>query len=231
MYTDEEVPSTFGYGSDHKLAPLAEQMAIAQKIFPQLESFEESAAAKELQLGAEGKFLIARWQNIAPTYNEAVEVILAKLSEQRGGRFKNEGRDLLGYDLLRQTTKKTEMFQKLGDEQKGHNVLVVDAQFGLRHRGKSVRRARVVMETNEVGLGAFELGFMLLTHPDRLQSGVALWIHAIGDESTPGADGVFSHAPFFYFHYAYLKFSMGRVNVPHNFYSSASAFMASSPLE
>jgi hypothetical protein len=36
------------------------------------------------------------------------------------------------------------MFQTLGDEQKDHDILVVAAQLGLRHRGRSVRRGSYV---------------------------------------------------------------------------------------
>jgi len=53
-------------------------------------------------------------------------------------------------------------------EIKHHDILVVPAQFGLRHRGRSVRRVREVMNANEFGLGVFAIGIMLLTHPERL---------------------------------------------------------------
>jgi len=92
------------------------------------------------------------------------------------------------------------VFQKLGDEQKDHDILVVAAQFGIRHRGRSVRRAREVFAANEFGLGAFAIGIMLLTHPERLSNYDDLWIDSSGDEfDDPGAVVRFGKAPFFRF--------------------------------
>ena len=230
-FADEEVESNYGYLSGYKLRPVAEQMTTLKSIFPQLESFDESAAAKELQLGSEGNFLIPRWQELAPTYGEAVELVLAALKKSRNGRFVNYRENELGPDRLRESAKKSDMFQKLGNEQKGHNVLVVQAQFGLRHRGKSVRRARVVMGGNECGLGAFEIGIMLLTHPDRLANYDDLYVDCAGDEYTPAADGVFHDAPCFRFRGERLEFCTGGVYGPRAYCGSASAFVVAVPSE
>ena len=231
MYADEEVPSTYGYLSGYKPKSVAEQMVALKAIFPKLESFDESAVAKELLAGAEGNFLIPRWQELAPTYGEAVELVLAALKKSRNGRFVNYRENQLGPDRLRESAKKSDMFQKLGNEQTGHNVLVVQAQFGLRHRGKSVRRARVVMGGNECGLGAFEIGIMLLTHPDRLANYDDLYVDCSGDEYAPGADGVFSSAPSFFFGGGGLEFDTRDVDYPHDYYGSASAFVVVVPSE
>ena len=55
---------------------------------------------------------------------------------------------LLAPNLIRQHAKTVKMFQKLGDEQKDHDILVVPCQFGLRHKGRSVCRAREVFTGN-----------------------------------------------------------------------------------
>lgn len=225
QFAVDEVESNYVYFSGYKPAPLFEQMATAKRIFPQLESFDEGAATKKLQPGAEGKFLIARWQELAPSYNQAVEIVLAVLSKESERRFYNYRQDWLGQDFLRQTTKKAELFQMLGDEQKRHNVLVIDAQFGLRHRGKCVRRARDVMGTYEVGLGAFEIGFMLLTHPTRLQHLDELWINAAGDEYAHLADGVFSHAPIFTVGLGGRGMNVINIGEPSPYSGSPSAFV------
>src|SRR5690606_10525533 len=110
-----------------------------------------------------------RWEKVAPTYNEAVQKVLDLINQTRNGAFYNYREGELGPTQLRQSTKSVSVFQKLDDEQKEQDILVVPAQFGIRHRGRSVRRAREVMNANECGLGAFAIGIMLLTHPERLK--------------------------------------------------------------
>jgi hypothetical protein len=128
-----------------------------------------------------------------------VEKVLNLIKQTRNGAFYNYRDGELGPNQLRQSQKSTTMFQKLGDEQNGHDILVVPAQFGIRHRGRSVRRAREVMNANECGLGAFAIGIMLLTHPERLKHYDDLWIDCAGDEFAPDADGGFSGSPCFRF--------------------------------
>ena len=231
-FANEEVPSRYGYLSGYrKPNPAAQEMTDLKRLFPQVKSYDEATAAKELVPGAEGSFLIPRWQTIAPTYCEAVEIVLAKLKETRNGRFYNYREGQLGPDRLRESAKKVEFFQKLGKEQEGHDVLVVQAQFGIRHRGRSVQRARFVMGEVECGLGAFEIGIMLLLHPERLQHFDDLWIDASGDEYAPGAGGVFSYAPCFFFSGGTLEFDAGGVGRPDDSYGSASAFVVVVPSE
>ena len=118
------------------------------------------------------------------------------------------------------------MFQKLGDEQKDFDILVVPAQFGLRHKGRSVRRAREVFTANEFGLGAFAIGIMLLTHPEREVQWEQLHVDCAGDEFAPGADGVFSGAPLFHFDVGRVKFRASWYDRARGLYGSASAFVS-----
>ena len=106
-------------------------------------------------------------------------------------------------------------------------LLIIAAQFGLRHRGRSVRRARVVMEdtTSEVGLGAFAVGIMILTHPIRLQDYNDLWIDCAGDEFSRDGDGDFSKTPYFEFDDVRVEFGTYDVSVVHDHYGSASWFL------
>jgi hypothetical protein len=70
----------------------------------------------------------------------------------------------------------------------------------MRHRGKSVRRARETFASNEFGLGAFAIGCMALVHPERYVRWEELDTDCAGDEFAPDANGVFSEAPIFYFY-------------------------------
>ena len=196
-YADEEVSSNYGYLSGYReAAPIAEQMRILRDYFPELGDPDETIAAQERTSNGEGYFCIPRWQLIASTYNEAVEKVLDALSKQRKGKFVNYRKGELGPDRLRETDRKRLAFERLSAEQ-GRDVLIVAAQFGIYHRGRSVRRARAIMPGLEFGLGAFEIGIMLLTHSIRLQHLDDLWIDDPGDEYSPGADGQFGGAPCF----------------------------------
>ncbi|OGG51750.1 hypothetical protein A3C18_00115 [Candidatus Kaiserbacteria bacterium RIFCSPHIGHO2_02_FULL_54_11b] len=208
QYADEEVESSYGYLSGYdKPKSLQDQATILRKMFPELGECDFALGDKELPDGAEGPFAIPRWQKIGKTYGEALQKVLDELSKAYGGKFKNWREGQLGPNNLRQSAKSVGMWEKLGNEQQG-DILVVPAQFGLRHRGRSVRRAREVMRKAEFGLGAFAVGIMLLTHMDRLQNVDDLWIDCAGDEfhDPQNSDAPFGLAPCFYFNGGQLRF-------------------------
>jgi len=66
---------------------------------------------------------------------------------------------------------------------------------------------------------------MLLSHPERLSSYTDLWIDCAGDEYAPGADGVFSDAPLFYFDGGRVRFDAYWFDSANDYYGSASAFL------
>jgi hypothetical protein len=199
QYADEEVKSSYGYLSGYKPKGITEQTNRLRELFPGIGYANEKLAEQVLPENVEGWFAIPRWQKVAQTYGEAVQKVLDLIKQTRSGAFQNYRKGELGPTQLRQSAKSVSIFQKLGDEQKEQDILVVPAQFGLRHRGRSVRRAREVMNANECGLGAFAIGIMLLTHPERLKHYDDLWIDCAGDEFAPGAVGVFSGSPYFEF--------------------------------
>src|SRR3989338_8365363 len=181
----EEVASNYGYLSGYrKPKSITEQCNILRQIFPGVGFADEKLAERPVPTGAEGWFAIPKWQTIAPTYGEAVQKVLDAIKKARNGKFYNHREGQLGPDRLRQSAKTERVFQKFGDEQKDHDILVVAAQFGIRHRGRSVRRARevIVSTSGEFGLGAFAVGIMILTHPERLMNYDDLWIDCAGDE-------------------------------------------------
>jgi hypothetical protein len=199
QYADEEVESSYGYLSGYKPKGITEQTNRLRELFPGIGYANEKLAEAGLPENAEGWFAIPRWNKVAPTYNEAVQKVLDLIKQTRNGAFYNYREGQLGPNQLRQSTKQVAIFQKLGEEQKDQDILVVPAQFGIRHRGRSVRRAREVMNANECGLGAFAIGIMLLTHPERLKHYDDLWIDCAGDEFAPNADSDFSGSPYFRF--------------------------------
>lgn len=222
QYADEEVESSYGYLSGYKPKGITEQTNRLRELFPGIGYANEKLAEQVLPENAEGWFAIPRWEKVAPTYGEAVQKVLDLIKQTRSGAFQNYREGELGPTQLRQSAKSVSIFQKLGDKQKEQDILVVPAQFGLRHRGRSVRRAREVMNANECGLGAFAIGIMLLTHPERLKHYDDLWIDCAGDEFAPSADGVFSKSPFFRFDDGEVRFDTGDVDIAYDYYGSAS---------
>ncbi len=211
-FKDEEVVSTHGYLSGYKKPKsIKEQCNILRKIFPEIGFANEKLAEREVPVGAEGWFAIPKWQTIAPTYTQAVQKVLDAMKLQRQGKFYNWKEGQINDQQLHESRVKMEVFQRLGNEQKDQDILVVAAQFGLRHRGRSVRRAREIMIDNgmEFGLGAFEIGIMLLTHLERLQDYNDLSIDCSGDEfDDPDSDVHFGLAPFFRFGSGGVRFDV-----------------------
>ncbi|MBI3626726.1 hypothetical protein HY224_01640 [Candidatus Uhrbacteria bacterium] len=225
QFADEEVDSNFTYPPEYKgVKGIAEQTNILRGFFPGLGFADEKVTALPLPKHAEGWFAIPRWQNIAPTYGEAVEKVLALIKS--GRKFYNYRQGKLAAKYLRQHAKTEKMLRQVGDQQKDFDVLVVAAQFGLRFCGKSVRRGRVLFEKNEFGLGAFAIGIMLLTHPERLVRWEQLHVDCAGDEYSPEADDEFVSAPIFVFHDGEVEFGTGRCGNAGARVGSASAFLA-----
>ena len=227
-YKAEEVPSKYGYISGYvKPKSLSDQLAILQGHFPDLGECDLSLGGQKVE-AAEGLFLVPQWQKVAPTYGEAMQKVLDALSKAYGGRFKNWIAGKIGPAYLRQSARSVEGWKTLAAEQRDQDILIVHAQFGFRHRGRSVRRALEVMLSNEFGLGAFAVGIMLLTHMDRLQNVNDLWIDCAGDEFRSDADGVFSGAPVFGFVGGQLGFGSHRVDSARGCCGSVSAFLPQS---
>jgi len=225
-FKDEEVESSYGYLSGYKPKGLTEQTNRLRELFPGIGYANEKLAEGTLPPNAEGWFAIPRWEKIAPTYNEAVQKVLDLIKQTRNGKFYNYREGQLGPERLRQTARVQKFWETLGNEQKDNDILVVPAQFGLRHRGRSVRRAREVMQENEFGLGAFAIGIMILTHPERLMNYDDLYIDCAGDEfDDPGAAVRFDRAPLFHFYDGKVKFDTYWFGYADGRYGSASAFV------
>ena len=125
---------------------------------------------------------------------------------------------------LRQHARTMDFLEHLESEQQG-DILIIAVQYGMRHRGKSVRRARETFAGNEFGLGAFAIGCMALVHPERYVRWEELDTDCAGDEFAPFADGDFSLSPIFYFGGGELRFSTGDVSIAYDVFGSVSGFV------
>lgn len=230
LFAKEEALSNSTYPEAYKIKGLMEQIDILGNFFPnisQLRDEQWGLLYKTLPPNAEGWFVLPRWQKIAATHGESVAKVLGMLASER--RFQNIFGDKFGEKNLRRNPKTAKLLQRLAEQQDppfGGDMVVVPCQFGLRHRGRSVRRSRAVFSDNEFGLGAFEVACMLLAHPDRVVQWRQLHIDCPGDEFSPEGNGEFSDAGVFCFHEENLEFDADWSGRALAHYGSASGFIS-----
>ena len=222
-FKDEEVSSNRAYPPTYRVRPVEAQVTELRKLFPKLGSCNEKLSRLQLPEGAEAWFAIPRWQALAATYNEAVEMLLEVLAARR--RFSNRIIGRLGQIYLRQSERSKLAETILADQQQGNDMLVVAAQAGMLHRGSSARRTRVAMAGNEFGMGVFAFGSLLLTHPERLSSGEGLMVDCSGDEYSVRGDYTFDRVPLFDFDLAGIEFSIFYEDRARNLWGSPTGFL------
>lgn len=224
QYSDEEVESSYEYPPEYKgPRPVKEQIKKLAEIFSlnpshALEFADNVLPTFQLPNGAEGWFAIispAGLEKLVPQasspedrYCKGVPLVLEKIAASR--RFYNYREGQINPDRLRQHARTVAALAKIAESQKG-DILIIPAQLGLRHRGRSVRRARVCFTNGEFGLRSLDVGAIALTHPERFVRFEELDVDCSGDEFAPGADRVFSKSPFFLFSGDGVKFGAGDV--------------------
>lgn len=202
LYEKEIVSSKRVYPTTYKVRTIEAQVSTLRALFPGLKSCNEKLGHRHLPDDVEAWFAIPRWQRLAPTYNEALSLALARLAEKRRMSIMiNESNNFLGPQYLRHSVRSELAEDILASQQPDCDILVVGAQFGMRHRGTSARRARAAMAGNEFGLGSFAIACMLLTHPERLSQGDnCLTIDCSGDEYAGQQNrAIFDRVPLFDF--------------------------------
>lgn len=222
-YKEEETLSQREYPPNYRVRPVEAQVTGLRKLFPKLGGCVERIGRRPLPDGAEAWFAIPRWEALAPTYNEAVELVMEALGKQR--KFANRMLGKLSAAHLRPTERSARALALLAEQQPGSDILVVAAQLGRLHRGCSARRTRVIMLGNEFGLGAFAFGCILLTHPERMSMVDALMVDCGGDEYSLGADGVYDRVPLFEYDLGGLQFSVFYNDRSRNLWGSPSGFL------
>ena len=220
QFASEEVASSYAYPDEYRgPKPIGEQVDILAKVFSLSLGFTSDFIEKVLPTltlpeGADGWFAIPSLDAVAQRffpevtdpaerYCRAVNLVMEKLGASR--KFVNYRKGELTTDRLRQHARTLHALDVIAETQQG-DILIVPAQFGKLHRGQSVRRAREVMGANEFGLGAFAVGCMALTHPERFVRWEQLHVDCAGDEFAPGAGGGFVDAPLFGFDVGKLGF-------------------------
>jgi hypothetical protein len=170
----------FKYPADYKPKIIEEQINIIQRLFPEITVIDPSFASQPLPEEAESWFVVPKWELIAQSYNKAVKRALDLMEEKYRDKFYNwckwqyHGNSWI--KKLYQNKDTVEKLKILNERQQDSDVLIFPAQFGYRHRDRSVPRAYQVFSINEFGLGIFEIACMLLTHSKRLNHNGSLWI-------------------------------------------------------
>lgn len=237
-FADEEVRSNYSYPSDYKgPKPIGEQIAALVEILSlspvdASQYVETVLPTLALPQEAEGWFAFPSVDAVAnlhfpsthdplERYVRAVNLVLEKLAASRS--FYNYRAGEVTASRLRRHVRTAQALEHVATQQKG-DILVLASQFGMRHRGRSARRAREVFVPNEFGHGSFEVGCIALTHPERYVHSDELDTDCLGDEFAPAADGVFSWAPCFRFRDE-LEFGTFDVDRPYDRFGGVSFFL------
>jgi len=217
----EEVDSLHAYPADRNIESIQVQLTRLKKYFPTLQL--ECAVSPRLPELAEGQILIPKFLKIASNYNEALEKVLEILAKERSD-FLN-GRDgELGENYLRLNNRTAMALEMLEKTKKG-DYLLIPVQLGHRHLGKSSRRANVLFEPNEFGLGPFEIAIFLLTHPKWLTTENDLGIDCVGGEYGPYKHARFKNILCLYYLKGKLHFNDRWGGCPDEKFGAASAFL------
>jgi hypothetical protein len=222
-YKDEQVTSNRVYPANFRVKPIEAQVTELRKIFPALNKCHEKLARRPLLEGTEAWYAIPRWEVLAPTYNEAVELVIETIGTKR--RLSNRVIGKLTDKYLRQSERTKLAFKILAEQQEGNDILVVGTQFGLLHRGSSARRTRVALAGNEFCLGAFAIGCMLMTHPERLSTSETLMIDCGGDEYSVRGDYTFDRVPLFDYDIGGIEFSIFYEDRARNLWGTPTSFL------
>ena len=247
QYANEEVRSTYAYPPEYKgPLPLYEQTVLLSGVLglnptdafnyysvhlPKLESLVPADALPwtnwfavpslaALDTIAQRNFPDVEGE--AERYCRALLFAFGKLAASRS--FQNWREGQIDPAHLRMSARLVEAMKVLGETQKG-DILVIAAQLGMRHRGRSTRRAREVFVPNEYGCGSLMGASIALTHPKRFVRWEELDMDLPGDEFSPKADGVFSKAPILNVNDDRLKFDTNDVDNANENYGTASFFL------
>lgn len=236
-FKDEEVRAACGYPKEYKgPKPIEQQIKAIAEIFG-LNPASALEYAKNLPVlpeGAEGWFAIpsvdaltakhfSEVTDSAEKYCRALQLVHQKIAESRS--FYNYRDGQIDTAHIKVSVHTLEKMNQTVQQQKG-DILIIAAQLGKRHGGRSVRRAREVFTANEYGLTSVAGGSIVLVHPERLVRWKELDMDMAGDEFSDDGDGQFGRAPYFHFDDGKVRFGTSGVGSARDHYGSSSGFVS-----
>lgn len=229
LFGAQKVPSTFGYHSGYERPMgLVGQCRVLMDAFPGLGSANgallaqiEDGKAKLWPQYIEGGFAVPNiWKPnglsiFGTTYSEALLMMFRAISRVCGGKFDNYRDGQINEEQLRQSALALDVCTRLSEAQGYPDILIILAQFGIRHRGLSVYAATETIKKTpgEFPLGTFAIGAMILTHRlQRLAHYNDLGVDAGGDRFDHLDSPVrFDHTPFFIIDAGEIKVGAARI--------------------
>ena len=241
QFSNEEVSSTYAYRSGYKPEgeDIDRQVELLQKLFPGLgdanPEYLQQVKSGVVKVPTHGEKFFAIpniWKKggipaiFGSTYSGALQKVLDKIEETREGKFHNFRKGQIDEKHIRQSARTKKFMGELSEAQGNPDILIICAQFGIRHRGRSVRRGREVIAgtSGEFGLGAFTIGTMLLTHPNRLEHYDDLWLDCDDEFDDPASDVRFGRSPCFSFSGDKVGFDASYVGPADECYGVSSGF-------
>ena len=230
-YSDEEMESNFTYPSEYTGHKSIREQVEALLAIPDFKNLDAQWALNKGQDWYDGLSLpdwvegplVYVWYEAFGGYHATLEKVLKLISGSR--KFSNYRKGQLNKGRLRQHYKTIYAESSLKKHQPG-DLIIVPSQAGLRHRGLSVRQARVRFDLCEFGLGSVAEGCRILTHPERFVCSHQLYVDCAGDEfDNPDSDARFNHTPHFRFLCGKVEFATLWFDIAYNCYGSASGFL------
>lgn len=151
-------------------------------------------------------------------YQKCLEYVV-----ENTGCFRKRDAFSLKSGVVRLTSRTKELMSKIESEQEG-DIVIIKAQLGELHGGKSVGKVREEFLDNKFGLGAFHVACILLSNQSRLKSQNCLGVDCPGDE--------FRRSKFFtkstnfaiYRNGGPVEIGLGSIDYYDLFFGSATAF-------
>jgi len=190
-----------------QLLEIRRQVSYWGKLTSILGVADTGIALRSLPPGAEAWFAIPRWQCFAPTYGQALKILLNIFSRLYPGVFhnwRNEWQEAqFPPKYFRQHSKNIEAFNIIKGQQRGCDILVIACQFGLKHVGESAEKCQC-LSFPVFPLDPFTVVCKLLLYPFCFKDRNALWIDCPGVECSERGNGDFLLTP-------YIGFDDGKV--------------------
>lgn len=173
-------------------------------------------SADTLPEGADGWVAVPRAHKVCEHYFTAVTTVLRRLTITYGNTFRDHTYGI-PYDVRR--TDHTSRCLALMRQKQPDDVLVLAVQLGGKYIDLSAKDAQESFDSNEFGLGLFEVANILMTNQGRLSSPVDLGIEACGDRYTPES------TPCFNFHNRSLELKERLIDIAEPNFGAATAFL------